>query len=127
MMCSVWMNPGCLQTPRRRDPGTVSLSPRTSTMIASGRPLKPRWRKVEAEFTVPTELQPSFKSHHRLLISGSRNCKSVSATSNHASGVSARWKYEFHENHEGISAFLLCFSDTYEWQSTCLSKCASWP
>jgi hypothetical protein len=57
---------------------------------------------------VPTELQPSFKSHHRLLIPGSRNYTSLSATSLPARDVFPRRKHELHENRENIFAFPCC-------------------
>jgi hypothetical protein len=100
-----------LQTPRRRGRGNVWLSLRTATRVESGSSLKLYSRKVEAECTVPTELQPGFEFHRQLLIPRSRNCKSVRATSNSTRAICSRWKHEFREfreNPDNGSAYFDC-------------------
>jgi transcriptional regulator with PAS, ATPase and Fis domain len=87
--CFVSMKLGYLQALRRSGRGNTCLNLRTATRVASGRSSKPYSRKVEAEFTVPTELQPSFEFHRQLLTPRSRNCKSVRATSNSSRAFTA--------------------------------------
>jgi hypothetical protein len=81
----------------------------------------------EVASTVPTELQPSFKSRHRLLIPGSRNCRSLSATSRPARYVFPNGNTNFTKTTKTSSSSPAAFSDTYKRHSTCISKRASWP